>query len=54
MNQKNQTFSIYEFLVGNIKIQEVLAIRGFWGKWKSANYKTANFKDPPYLGLYVP
>ena len=29
-----------------ILVQEVLAIRGFWGKWKSANYKTANFKVP--------
>ena len=29
-----------------IYIQEVLAIRGFLGKWKSANYKTANFKVP--------
>ena len=28
------------------KIQGVLAIRGFWGKWKSANCKTANYKAP--------
>ena len=29
-----------------IWIQGVLAIRRFLGKWKSANCKTANFKDP--------
>ena len=38
-------------VVADLKVnQGVLAIRGFWGKWKSANYKTANFKDP---GIWV-
>ena len=31
------------------QVQGVLPIRGFWGKWELANFKSANYKDYDYV-----